>query len=155
MKSNRMRNLLLIVVSVIALILPSACASDADADAVAKKIEKNEALTQEDYGVMLDYLKPAMEQLVKFIEMGADNNDLEGLDKEFPHSELFMKTIGKEEHNFDTSNMEKAQKLTELYMKAIKEAAKKQGVDLDALNNGLPEDVPGITDEVNYNTPAD
>lgn len=149
-----MKKLLVILMAVIAVMLPS-CKSEAGADEVAKKIENNETLTQDDYGVMLDYIKPEIEQIVKFIEMGGSESDVDALEKKFPHSRLFIQTIVRDEHSFNPENMKKAQAINELYIKAFEEAAKKQGLNLSDVNNELPEKLPGFSEEVNEHTPTD
>ncbi|MBD5270360.1 MAG: hypothetical protein K2M67_02515 [Muribaculaceae bacterium] len=124
--------------------LLSACGSQGAAEGVAKKIDNHEQLTQEDFGVMLDYITPELEQMVKLIEMGADDKDVEALNKEFPLTEVFLPAIMQNEQKFDEANKKKSEKIAQLYMEAFRAAAKKQGVNFDEFNQELPAELPAV-----------
>lgn len=124
--------------------LLSACGSQGAAEEVAKKIDNHEQLTQEDFGVMLDYITPELEQMVKLIEMGADDKDVEALNKEFPLTEVFLPAIMQNEQKFDEANKKKSEKIAQLYMEAFRAAAKKQGVNFDEFNQELPAELPAV-----------
>ncbi len=150
-----MKNLLFALMALLAIVVLPACKSERSADEVAQKIEKGEKLDQKDYGVMLDYVTPAVEELVKFIEMGADEHDIMALNKQYPLADKFLPLLQTEEPYFDAANQEKARKISQLYLRAYEIAAKKQGVDLSQFNDELPEDLPGFSQEANEHTPAD
>lgn len=104
---------------------------------------------------MLDYITPAVEEMVKFIEMGADEQDVEALNKQYPLADKFLPVLEKEEPNFDSENAKKADNISRLYLKAFKAAAKKQGVDMSQFQEEIPEDLPGFSQEANEHTPTD
>lgn len=106
------------------LLLPSC--GKADAESVAKKIEENKELTQDDYGIMLDYITPAVEQMVNLIETGADEKKVEELNNKYPLADKFLPVLMKSESQFDNDNKKKAEHIAELYQKAF-EAAMRQG----------------------------
>lgn len=137
------------------VIVMPACQSSKKAEDVAQKIEKGETLDQADYSVMFDYVNPAITESVKLLEMGADENDVEALNNQYPLMKTFLPVLLTQTNSFDKDNQKKAQELTDLLQRGFKAAAKHQGVNLDEFDNEMLEDVPGISEEVNEFTPAD
>lgn len=119
------KTVLSLLVGAMILMLPS-CAGQDDAKVgeIKEKIERHESLTQKDYGVMLDYLNEYMEQALKIIEMGGDENDTKALEEEFPDAAAFINTISLNEEKLDADNKKKAEKIGELFKKILEESMK-------------------------------
>lgn len=121
-----MKKLFSVFFAIVALVAISACGS-ANADAVAEKISKGEALTQEDYTVATDYcvsmfdeMKPLIEKAVeaqsagdtaKMEELEAEGNKIQ---EKYPHGEQFLQALmSADEEQLGKDNFEKIQKLFE------------------------------------------
>ncbi len=97
------------------VLIMTACSGAAGADAVAEKINKNEQLSQADYTVMIDYLDKAMDEAQKIIkDANGDTEKLKNsedkMQKEFPHAELFIKTLSSAK-DIDDANQKKLKDL--------------------------------------------
>ena len=144
-----MKKFLLLAVVFFAALL-SACNDNGNAEKVAEKIENNGNLTQEDYGVMLDYITPQLKEIVRLLEMGADEKDIVALNKQYPLSEKFLPVIMRSEINFDEANKAKAEEIGKLYLEAYKAAAKKQGVNIEEFNSELPNNLPEVSEHEEF-----
>lgn len=84
-------------------------------DAVAKKIEAGQPLTEDDYDVMLGYLAEATDRLVPRLKEARTVEDMEAVDadnrRQFPHTDLFGATLL---HDYPRLTAKQSQRLTEL-----------------------------------------
>lgn len=96
------------------LILPS-CGGDKAAK-VAEKINNKEEITQADYGVMIDYMTVATDELVKISEESKGDvkkmmEESQKLDKKYPYTKEFGQALGESEGKLDEANQKKLEDL--------------------------------------------
>lgn len=112
-KSDKMKKMIIMLAACLMVSLAS-CNSTADYDAISKKIEKEEQLTNDDYSAMVEYLEDAAEK-----ESDYNWNDFENsynqFEKDYPHFMTFAFAIGMAdaEGKLDSSLKKRMKSLTQ------------------------------------------
>lgn len=116
-----MKKLILQTLTAAVVLLLAACSGGADA--VSKKIDNHEKLSQEDYSVMIDYVEDAFNSLSELTtKYGNQPNKLreeaEKLEKKYSHIDQFTQTIISAS-DLDEKNQKKLENLQGIILKAM------------------------------------
>lgn len=137
---NIMRKILTFSLLAVTLLF-SACAGSDSPEAVAKKIEKKESLSQKDYSVMIDYLSDAFKDLNEAFRKGElDNKEWQSkFEKKYSHAETFMMQLMQAE-DLDKENKAKMKTLEDEVDKFYSSISPSSGANPDGgFGNELQE----------------